>query len=194
MTKISLLPTDSSPSLTDQVPTVDVETGLTKKTTLNSIKTLIAPGLTRRVHMFLGADGTGGAIMSQTEANDLSFTGTPANYGRANCIVPMDWVSGTTATIKIVMYNASASNQAINYYVGARASGATYAAWNIQNNITTGATINLTANVISTFSMYTIAAASLAAGMPITIAFRPNAAITGFICVTHVYLEYTASV
>lgn len=194
MTKISLLPADTAPTLTDYVPTVDVETGTTKKATINSIKTVIAPSQLRRVHMFLNADNTGGAVMTQLEANDLSFSGTPTNYGRLNCIVPMDYVAGTTATIKLVMYGASANNQTINYYVGAHTTGSTFTSWNLQNNQTTAAAIGLTANTIGTFSLYTIAAANLAAGAAISVAFRPSSAVTGTLVVTHAYLEYTASV
>lgn len=41
MTKISQLPQDTTPTVTDFVPTVDVETGVTKRTLLSAILTLI---------------------------------------------------------------------------------------------------------------------------------------------------------
>lgn len=41
MPKISQLPTDSSPTLTDYIPTVDSETNTTKKTLLSSIRDLV---------------------------------------------------------------------------------------------------------------------------------------------------------
>ncbi len=154
-----------------------------------------ALGITsRRAPFTKTADGSGGATISQQEANEIHFTGTPSGFGRLDLLLPMDYVSGTNATINLVLYSDSTNNQAINYYVGSHASGSSYSTWNIQNNITTGGTIGLTANTISTFALYTIGSSNLAAGNNITLAFKPSGAITGNIYVTQAYLAYTARI
>lgn len=183
-------------SLTLTTPTIASFTNATHNHTNTAGGGTLTPAAmadrTRRVHMFLAADGTGGTTLTQLEASDVTFTGTPSTYARLNCILPMDWTSGTTATVKLVFYSTSANNQALNYYLGAHASGSTFSSWNIQNNIVTGSTIGVVANTIATFSLYTIAAASLSAGVPITVAVKPNSAVTGNLILTHAYLEYTA--
>lgn len=139
------------------------------------------------------SDNTGGVVVSQNEANEIAFTGTPSAFGRLDLLIPQDYVSGTTATVNLVIFSGNTNNQSINYNLSSRASSSTFASyWNIQNNITTGSTINLSTNLISTFPLYTIAAANLAAGSLIAIAFRPSSAITGTIFVTEAYLSYTA--
>lgn len=147
---------------------------------------------TRRAAFTKTADGANGATIAQSEANEISFTGTPTGYGRLDMLVPMDYVAGTNATINLMLYSANTNNQAITYFVGSHTSGASFTSWNVQNNQTTAGTINLTANTVSTFAMYTINSANLTAGGLLTAAFRPNAAVTGTIWVQAAYLAYTA--
>jgi hypothetical protein len=192
MTKISALPSNTTPALIDTIPIVS--SGVTNKMTISDLKALIAPQQTRRAEMAKTSDATGGVSISQQEANEIAFTGTPANYGRLNVMVPMDYVANTNINVKLFMYGTGANNQGMNFYLGLHTPGQTLSSWNIQNNANTASGVNLTANVFSTFTLYTISGASITAGANVTIALRPNAAITGSIYISSAYLEYTASV
>lgn len=196
MTKISQLPSDTAPSLTDSVPTLDIETTTTKRVLLSDIKVLIAPQRTRTAQFQIGADnGTTGAIYpTQQEANEVRFNGTPTGYARLNLMVPQDYVAGTTATISLGLYADNANAQLYNYYISSRplSGGGVFTSWNVQNNqLTASASTSTTPSILN---VYTIPSASLAAGNNITVAVKPNSAVTGFIYLVAAYLTYTASI
>lgn len=194
MTKISLLPSDTAPSLTDSVATFDVETASTKRVTLSDIKTLLLPQQTRRAEFFIQADGIAGTTASNNEGPEVLFTGTPTGYGRARVLIPKDYVASTSAKIILMFRSDSANNQALTYFVGSRATnGASFTAWNIANSLTSGA-IGLTANVTSEFLLSTLASTSIASGNVINIAVRPASAVTGNLYLYAAVLEYTATV
>ena len=139
------------------------------------------------------ADNTGGALgtAGQEGLPETTFTGTPTGFGRASGIVPMDYVSGTNVNFYVVLYSGNTNNQAMLFYIGVHTDGGSSSTWNVQL-AQTSATINLSANVIKYFLLYTIPAASISAGATIAMAMQPNAAITGSIYNKAVFLEYTA--
>ena len=192
MGKLSALPTETTFGSTDFLVKVKAAGGGDVKVlTSDFVKAISVPSLLRRAPMILGADNSGGASMSQLEANDISFTGTPTNYGRIGGQIPMDYLSGTTATINLLVYSASTNNQTVVYYIGSHGIGA-FTTWNIASSLTTTATLGLTATNMVKFTFPAISAGSLTAGNFISMAFRPSAAITGTIVVVAAYIEYTA--
>lgn len=194
MGRLSALPTETTFTSADFVTKIKGAGGGDVKVLLpDFIKAISVPSLLRRAQMFMGADNAGGATYpSQQEANEIAFTGTPANYGRLNVLVPADYASGTAARIKLLAYDASAANMAVIYYIGARKSGDTFSSWNVASNLTTAATLGLSANVVGTFTFPDIPSGNLSAGGSVAMAFRPSAAITGTIYIVGAYLEYTA--
>jgi hypothetical protein len=192
MGKLSGLGQETSFALSDFL--VKVKSGGVGDVLVSLANFLTAAGVTtRNAAMNKGADNIGGATYpSQLEANEIHLTGTVANYGRLDVLVPMDYVAGTTATIVIFGYSDSTNNQTVNYYVGAHAVGSSFSSWNVASNITTAATLGMTANAIVSFNIMTIPAANLVAGALVTVGFKPSAAVTGNIYITGAYLQYTA--
>lgn len=149
---------------------------------------------TRTVMFDNSADGSGGAVYTANEGGpEVGFTGTPSGYMRGRLIVPNDYVSGTDATIKVVLRATNTATHSSVHYVGSRAAttGTAWSAWNLQSNVSTGS-LGFTADQMFTQSLYTISSANLAAGNFITLAYRISTAITGTIYGVAVYLEYTA--
>jgi hypothetical protein len=147
---------------------------------------------TRRHNLLLKADNAGGALDSANEGSpEVSFAGTTTNYGRATGFIPSDWVPGTDVVVKAMFVDASATANALQYYVGLHYDGQTYASWNIALGASSGS-INLTANVVKEFVVHTIPAASIVANAHISLAITPKFAITGTIFMKAVFLEYTA--
>jgi hypothetical protein len=149
----------------------------------------------RRHQLLIGCDNVGGALNSQQiGVPEVSFSGTPTNYGRASGIMPADYAGGTIA-VKVYLWSGSAgNNQAMNYYIAdwRDASSLAGGTWNVQSNQTTGATIGLAINTMKAFTLYTIPAGTVQAGDYIAMAMRPNAAVTGTIVYAACWLEYTA--
>lgn len=195
MPKISTIQTNASPVLGDKLLGVQVAGPTDVLITLSALQALIAPQRTRRAQFLINADGTGGATNSTNEGSpEIMFTGTPTSYGRGSLLVPMDYVSGTTANLVLCLRSDSANNETINYYIGSRATnGAAYTTWNVASYYTTVAGVNLTANVTGEFTLATIPAANLTAGGFVAFAVKPQTAITGNIYLTAAYLSYTAS-
>jgi hypothetical protein len=202
--KISQYPSNSTPAGTDTL-LGDDSTPTTKRYSLANLITFffnnipsqaitVAANIQRvkRVTFNKGSDGAGGVSITQTEASEITFTGTPSEFGRLDVLMPMDYVAGTTATVHLIGYSASVNNQELLYYLSSHAVGSTFSSWNIQNSVVTSTGIGMnTANVIVDYPLFTIPAADLAAGSQITSAFRPNTAVTGTVLFTEAYLSYT---
>lgn len=147
---------------------------------------------TRYHQLLIKADNTGGAVDSANIGSpEVTFSGTPSSYGRASGIVPFDYAGGTVI-VNVYIYSASANNQTLNYYLANHRNGSnTSTSWNIQSNQTT-AGINLSANVMKKFTVYTIPAGTLQPGDYIALAMRPASAVTGSIFFSACLIEYTA--
>jgi hypothetical protein len=193
MGRLSALPTETTFTSTDFVTKIKAAGGGDVKVLLpDFVKAISVPSLLRRAEMQRTADGANGATITQIEANEIQFTGTPTGYGRLNITVPMDYASGTAARIKLLVYSGNINNQAMIYYIGARKSGDAFTSWNVASNLTSAATLNLAANTMATFTYPDIASGNLSAGGFVGMATRPSAAITGNIWIVGAWLEYTA--
>lgn len=144
---------------------------------------------TRRASFNIQADNTGGAVISFNEAPEVAFTGTPSGFARAWTTIPKDYASGDV-TIRVL--TRTSNTQTLNwiYYIADRSDGDAFSAWNIVSGSTVSVTS--TANTYQDKLIYTIAAASVAAGDYVGFAIRPNAAITGTIYMMGAEIEYTA--
>lgn len=96
MVKISGLPSDSSPSLTDYIPTLDIETSTTKRVLLSNLLSLFSPFLSFKRQndttntsvlngrMEIGhgvlTNTTGSPAMSESVTFNTAFTSTPIIY------------------------------------------------------------------------------------------------------------------
>lgn len=165
-----------------------------KSTEVNANFNEITATYTYKHQLLIKGDNTGGAVDSaQIGSPEVAFTGTPTNYGRASGIIPVNYAGGTIA-IKVYLFSANANNQSLNYYVGSHTNGGSVStSWNIQSNQTSATSINLSANTMKEFTVYTIPAGTVTAGNYFALAIRPNAAITGTIWYSACFLEYSAN-
>jgi hypothetical protein len=144
---------------------------------------------TRRAGFNVQADNTGGAVISYNEAPEVAFTGTPSGFARAWVTVPKDYASGDI-TVRILVRTTNTQTLNWIYYIACRSDGDAYSAWNIASGSTVSVALTLT--TYHDKLIYTIPAASIAAGDYIGIAVRPNAAVTGTIYMMGAEIEYTA--
>lgn len=145
---------------------------------------------TRRVPMQLTA-GTGtGVAFTADQGPRVNFTGTPSEFARASTILPMDYVPGSAVTITILVETTNTQSISYLHYVAAVRAGVTTAIWNIIN----GGTIAAGSTPSGTCSTLAIACGSTGfqPGDKIAFAAMPNAAVTGTIYISMVYLDYTA--
>lgn len=166
----------------------------TDKIADSSVTAVKIANRTRTVMFDTRADGSGGAVDGQNEGSpETAFTGTPTGYIRGRLIVPNDYVSGTTAVIKLVMRATNTGTHSSVHYVGCRSSATTtsWTAWNEQSGITTGS-LGFVAAQMYTQSVYTIPSTNLSTGAFVTVAYRISTAITGTIYGLAMYLEYTS--
>jgi hypothetical protein len=137
------------------------------------------------------ADQTGGAVASNDYSDGMVFTGTPTNYVRSHARLPIDWVAGTDFyfLLKLLATN-SRSNQPSVRYVSAWDDGDVFTPsfWNIESAVSTN-DIFVTANTLKQIPVL-VAGASLTAGDLVTIAWRPDFAITGSLYVLDISLYY----
>lgn len=146
---------------------------------------------TRRVLISIHADGTGGAVAANSQADEIAFTGTPSGFARGHVRIPKDWVAGTNISVKLTLRAATAATtQPTARYVGSWAVGENNSTfWNIDSNVNQN--ITLVANTIKEETI-TVLAAGIAADDLLVFAWRPNWAITGTVYLQSADLEYTA--
>lgn len=148
---------------------------------------------TRTVMFYTRADGTGGAVDSDSEGPVTVFTGTPSSYMRGRVIVPNDYVTGTDATLRFVFRGTNNHTVSFKHYIGARSTspGTSFTgSWNVANAVVTAGQ-SVVANQIRNFDV-TIPSANLASGNYVVFAWHPDTAITGTIYEVATYLVYTA--
>ena len=193
MGKISGYPQDTSLSINDFVVGVQKAGGASsKKVSILDLKAALGlplPNVLRRQYMNKTADG-GTAVIGNLESNEIKFTGN-SNYGRLDCRVPLDYVSGTNATIHLALVSDSTNNETLTRFVGSHTIASAESNWNLLSS-SAGSAMGLTANNVVDYTFYQILSTNLTVGGYITAALIPSTTITGNIYVLQAWLEYTA--
>lgn len=120
----------------------------------------------------------------------IVFSGTPGEFARASTILPMDYVSGTDVTFKFFMQVDTTQSIAYNYYLASARNGSTSGQWNVANNQTLASSSHTQNQVIE--KSITMAAANFQAGDQVSVAIKPNGALTGNAYLNLAFIEYTA--
>lgn len=203
MPKISALPPMTTAAADDEAPIVDTSASSTKKWTLTLLKTYlqsltewISAGMienrTRSRMMLLFAEGSGGAASTANGGMpEVGFSGTPTGYARGKIIIPEDYVAGTDVTIRIRIHATNTATHTARRYIRCYSVGdGSSENWNVDSNVqTTG--LAFTSMVAKDIDI-TVAAANIAAGDLLEIAWRIESAITGTVYLQALSLRYTA--
>lgn len=166
----------------------------TDKIADNAVTAAKIANRTRRIWAQMGADETGGATTFNNYGKEVKFTaGAVSGYARGAFRVPKDYVAGTTANIIFIAMMNATQSLAFQYYVEGLAVGGDgiTTPWNIASSATTSSQ-SFTAKLLKEVTLYTIAAADLAADKFFGVAFKPNSNPSADMEVLGIAFEYTA--